>query len=222
MILTNSTNGTSALKSTVENKFPSNYNKGKSQEVFPLKKKEDIQKIKDFYLARRRYRDYALFCFGINTGMRCGDMLHLKWSDVLDEQGEILSSFTIREEKTNKFRKIFINQSAAEGLKVFLKSKQHDLTGFIFSGKGTPVLKVNSVYRMYKRTAEKLGININVGTHTIRKTFGYHQYKINSKTDPEFLLRLQKMYKHSSSYVTLAYIGITDEQEEVYYNNVNL
>lgn len=224
MILEPITSGNLALKPTDKKIVVNNHRKDRSQEVFPIKDKDVIQKIKSFYLARRRYRDYALFTFGINVGMRCGDMLRLKWSDLLDDDGAIVEQFTIKEEKTNKFRTIHVNQSAADGLRVYLeKGKHSDLaTGFIFNGKGTEQLKVNSVYRMLKRTAKKLNIRFNIGTHTLRKTFGYHQYKINSQGNPDFLLRLQKMYKHSAPYVTLAYIGIADEEEKRYYNNVNL
>ena len=150
MILEPITSGNLALKPTDKRVVVNNHHKDRSQEVFPIKDKDVIQKIKSFYLARRRYRDYALFTFGINVGMRCGDMLRLKWSDLLDDDGAIVEQFTIKEEKTNKFRTIHVNQSAADGLRVYLeKGKHSDLaTGFIFNGKGTDQLKVNSVYRM--------------------------------------------------------------------------
>ena len=47
----------------------------------PLKKKEDIQKLKDYFYTKKQYRNYALICLGLNTALRISDMLQLKWKD---------------------------------------------------------------------------------------------------------------------------------------------
>ena len=51
-----------------------------------------------------------------------------------------------------------------------------------------------------------------IGTHTLRKTFGYHFYKRNKD-----VAMLQKLFNHSSPSITLRYIGIEqDEIDEAY------
>ena len=45
----------------------------------------------------------------------------------------------------------------------------------------------------------------------MRKTFGYHQMAM-SNNDPRKLLLLQQMFNHSSSVITLRYIGLTDDE----------
>ena len=62
-------------------------------------------------------------------------------------------------------------------------------------------------YQIIHEAAEELGID-NVGTHTMRKTFGYKYY--NKTKD---VGTLQKMFNHSSPAITLRYIGI--EQAEL-------
>ena len=53
-----------------------------------------------------------------------------------------------------------------------------------------------------------------IGTHTLRKTFGYHAY--NSGYDIELI---QKLFNHSALSITLRYIGITqDDMDDVYLN----
>jgi len=57
-----------------------------------------------------------------------------------------------------------------------------------------------------------VGITEAIGTHTLRKTFGYWAYK-----DGKDLSLIQKLLNHASPAVTLAYIGITqDELDDVY------
>ncbi|MBP5615545.1 MAG: tyrosine-type recombinase/integrase, partial [Alphaproteobacteria bacterium] len=51
-------------------------------------------------------------------------------------------------------------------------------------------------------------INGNFGTHTLRKTFGYHFYRQFND-----IVMLQKILNHSHPAITLRYIGI--EQDEI-------
>ena len=50
-------------------------------------------------------------------------------------------------------------------------------------------------------------IKEKIGTHTMRKTFGYHHYKKFKD-----IVLLQKMFNHSNSSITLRYIGIDEEE----------
>lgn len=46
----------------------------------------------------------------------------------------------------------------------------------------------------------------NIGTHTMRKTFGYHFYQ---KTKDAAML--MKIFNHSNIYITLRYIGMEQD-----------
>lgn len=46
----------------------------------------------------------------------------------------------------------------------------------------------------------------SIGTHSMRKTFGYHYYK-----GTKDVATLQKIFNHSSEAITLKYIGITQD-----------
>ena len=60
-----------------------------------------------------------------------------------------------------------------------------------------------------------------MSTHTLRKTFAYHQM-VMSGNDPRKLLLLQKMFGHSTAAQTLDYIGITSEEIDEAYRRLNL
>ena len=72
-----------------------------------------------------------------------------------------------------------------------------------------------------KRIQQEVGITFNVGTHSLRKTFGYWQLKAH-QDDAMFLCHLQEMFNHATPKVTLRYCGLEDENMEQYYNDVNI
>jgi integrase len=68
-----------------------------------------------------------------------------------------------------------------------------------------PITRVQA-YRILNRAARDCGLD-EIGTHTLRKTFGYHFYKANQN-----VVMLQQLFNHSSPSITLRYIGITQDE----------
>ena len=66
--------------------------------VEPIRDPDDVQAMKD-YLKEWNERNYMLFMFGINLGLRISDIIKLKVKDV---QGQYVN---IREMKTGKILK---------------------------------------------------------------------------------------------------------------------
>ena len=65
--------------------------------------------------------------------------------------------------------------------------------------------------------AKSIGIKDKIGTHTLRKTFGYHAY--NNGYD---ITLIQKLFNHSTPAITLRYIGITQEELDDVYLSLDL
>lgn len=64
-----------------------------------------------------------------------------------------------------------------------------------------------AAYYIIRYACEEAGLQEKVGTHTMRKTFGYHHYKKYKD-----VAMLQKIFNHSSPQITLRYIGIEQDQ----------
>ena len=190
------------------------------QEVEPIKNVKDIKRIKQFLLGKQNKRDYLMFVLGINTGLRVGDLLALRIDDVL-EPGTVTikRSVPIREQKTGKLREFELNDAARKAITLYLETTpKWNTAEFLFqSRKGNGALTTRSAHKIIKTTLRELGIKGNFGTHSLRKTFGYHRYSNNVKLET-----LQKLFNHSSPAVTLRYIGITKEVIMDAYNSVNL
>jgi integrase len=195
----------------------------KAMEVEPFKKVKDIEKIKQYLKGKESKRDYMLFVVGINVGLRAGDLLSLKIKNVFNE-GDVVNQVIIYEEKTDKKREFTLNASAKEAIKTYLDTlKEIDPEEYLFkSRKGEGHLQVEAAHRIIKTVASELNIKGNYGTHSLRKTFAYHTYTNNISTNPGILETLQRILNHSSSAVTLRYIGITKEVITDIYNNLNL
>lgn len=194
----------------------------KAKEVEPIKNIKVIQKIKQYLLGKQSKRDYMLFVVGMNVGLRAGDLLNLKIKDVFDGKA-FINEIWINEEKTDKTRTFEINKSAKESIKMYLDELvNYDLDDYLFKSRKGGKITVESAHKIIKTTLRELGIRGNYGTHTLRKTFAYHTYINNVRDNPSILESLQKMLNHSSSAVTLRYIGITKEIISNLYQNLNL
>ena len=68
-----------------------------------------------------------------------------------------------------------------------------------------PITRVQA-YRIIVNACKQAGILDNIGTHTLRKTFGYHFYKATKD-----IALLQYIFNHSSPAITLRYIGINQD-----------
>ncbi|HQI06083.1 MAG TPA: site-specific integrase [bacterium] len=179
--------------------------------VDPIREISDIQKMKSVLLASS-YRDYLFFLLGINTGLRISDILNLKVSDVRNKYHII-----IREQKTGKEKKFMLNDSLKEELDRFISSKGDD--DFIFESKRTrnKPLERTRAYFILNRAAETAGLKIRIGTHTLRKTFGFHFYQRTKD-----IALLQQLFNHSGQSVTLRYIGINQSVSDEAMREFNL
>nr|DAN51233.1 MAG TPA: site specific tyrosine recombinase [Caudoviricetes sp.] len=170
------------------------------EEVSPIKDNDDIQAMKD-YLREWNEMYYMLFITGLNTGLRVGDILTLKVKDV---QGWHIK---LRERKTGKLISRRMTKELKREMRKYVEGKPFH--HFLFKSRqgGNKAITRERAYQIIHEAAEELGID-NVGTHTMRKTFGYKYY--NKTKD---VGTLQKMFNHSSPAITLRYIGI--EQAEL-------
>ena len=187
------------------------------QEVEPIKNIRDINKIRQYLYGKENKRDYCIFVVGINVGLRAGDLLSLKIKDITDGN-TIFDTVTIKEQKTGKTRNFAVNKNAKEAIKIYLNSlTDYDFEDYLFKSRKGGHLGVRPLHHIIKTLTKDLGIKGNFGTHTLRKTMAYHRYINNVPLET-----LQKLLNHSSSAITLRYIGITQKVIIDCYNAVNL
>ncbi len=200
----------------------------------PIKNLDDIARISEYLISEKRYRDNMLFIVGINFGLRVSDLRMLRFSNLINENFAFRDSFPVFEKKTRNTRKkkknryITVNDAVIEAVTLYLENTPGvTLSDFMFRSEsnrgknsGKP-LSVQAIDRMLKEVALTLGLSCKISTHSLRKTFGYHQMMM-ADNDNRKLLILQKIFGHSTPAQTLDYIGITHEEIEDAYRKLNL
>ncbi len=174
--------------------------------VEPIRKICDLKKLKNT-ISLNNNRDILIFIFGINFGLRISDILALDVKDVKNK-----TFLYIREKKTGKHKKIPINSKLKPLINEFTKYREDDEPLFLSRFKNR--MERTQCYRILKKASIEAGFEYKIGTHSLRKTFGYHHYKKFKD-----IVLLQKIFNHSSPHITLRYIGIEQDEIEESYNN---
>lgn len=184
-------------------KNPNHPKKGDVIKVDPIRDLKAVGRIKK--LLEDHDRNYALFVVGINSAFRAGDLLDLRVGQVRHiKPGEVL---TVREEKTEKLRMVVVNEAMANAIWKLVTNSGKSDDEFLFTGlRGR--LTVQYLNRLVKEWCANVGLKGNYGSHTLRKTWGYHQ-RVTFKTDIPILM---KAFGHSTQRQTLEYLGITEEE----------
>lgn len=176
--------------------------------VPPIKDKNQIEQMKAALLSQS-YRNYVIFTLAINYGRRISDILEMRVSDVRGRE-----YFSVREDKTGKKIPIKVNKEVTEMLEKYCQDMADD--EWLFPSKKrsaeypadsmghTPISRIQ-VWRDLKEAASECGIDY-IGTHSLRKTFGYWLYK--STND---IALVQKIFGHRTQLDTLRYIGMEQE-----------
>jgi integrase len=167
--------------------------------VQPIRDKEAIEAMKN-ELMKLGYKNYLMFIVGINTGLRISDILALKVIDLKDK-----THINITEKKTKKVKRFLINSMLKAEIDKYINGMADN--EYMFQsrkGKNKPISRVQA-YRILNVASGKVGLE-EIGTHTLRKTFGYWHYKQNKD-----VALLQDIFNHSAPSVTLRYIGINED-----------
>ena len=177
--------------------------------VQPIRDQEKIYEIKNKLLEKSK-RNYMIFVLGVNTGLRVSDLVKLKVKDVRGHDHIIIT-----EKKTGKDKRILITPSLKKELKSYIIDLHDD--DYLIQAQGRKNhLSRFMVYKILKAAAKECGLR-EIGTHTLRKTFGYHfYYKYKN------IAMLMDLFNHSSEKVTLRYIGINQDMLDKAMNNFKI
>lgn len=154
-------------------------------------------------LKSKNQRDYVMFMFGIYTGLRISDILAFRVRDVRGKD-----SVYIREKKTGKEKRFPINDELKPVLSEYIKDRKD--FEYLFRSPRYPNRPISrqQAYNILSEAGRMFGLD-SIGTHTLRKTFGYHMYQQTHDATT-----LMEILNHASISSTLRYICINQDNKD--------
>lgn len=192
--------------------------------VEPIRDRKKIAQIKNQLRGQHRYRDLLLFIVGINTALRISDLLELRVEHFLDDHHHIKRRFWIKEQKRGKRQEVVVNASIRDALDEYLAAYPkiiENRKNFIFfntkDGGFIQPIRRGQAWKIISTICKQVGLRGNFGTHSLRKTWGYHA----RMSGVDLALILHKLNHESIAY-TKRYLGITDDELQAVSQRLNL
>ncbi|WP_428558518.1 MAG: tyrosine-type recombinase/integrase [Solidesulfovibrio sp. DCME] len=184
--------------------------KGAAIAVDPIKSKKALGTIAR--LLADKPRDQALFVLGIHSALRASDLLALTVGGIKSILADPDDGDVIREIKEGKLRRISANKPVRAAVERLLASRPYEDAELLFQGKRGP-LTTSWLRRLVIGWCAAVNLPGHFGSHTLRKTWGYHM-RVTCNVD---IPTLMAVFGHATQRQTLDYLCIQpDEIRSVY------
>lgn len=187
---------------------------GGQASVNPIRDEDDLKNFINYFKKKRDKepnpnkaklydRNYILILLGVNAALRFSDLRRLTVKKV--KYNEISQ----RDKKTRKENKFSLNKDIYNEVQAYIKRQGLSDDDYLFysrKGVNKPLSRVQG-YNIIQQIKEGIKLHYQVGTHTLRKTYGYWFYKKYND-----VVTLQNILNHSNPSVTLIYIGVVQKE----------
>lgn len=184
--------------------------------VEPIRDEDDLRNFINYFKKKRDNepresrqklydRNYIMILVGLNAALRFSDLRRLTVDKV--KYNHIIQ----RDQKTGKENKFPLHPDIYNEVTEYIKRQNLSGEDYLFysrKGVNKPLSRVQG-YNIIQQIKEGIKLRYQVGTHTLRKTYGYWFYK-----DTGDVVALQTILNHSNPTVTMIYIGM--QKAEVY------
>ena len=210
---------------------------GVSSEVYGFNTEQEIKAMIDLFDKRIKEapdenkrqiasRNKMLFLIGINISLRASDLVTLKWNFFFDNDGNFKDFYSLqpkKQKKQKKFVKLFFNQAVKKAVLDYTEDYPiKDMDEYLFkSRKGDGAISERALWKIIVDAADDAGIEKNVGSHSLRKTFGFWAWH-NAEDKDKALVTLQMVFSHSNTQTTMRYIGLLNSEIEDMFNSLDL
>lgn len=184
--------------------------RGGQSSVNPVKTEADLRNFIDAWgkardaaskpeAMRLADRNRMLILLGINTALRFSDLRTLTVEEVR------YNAIERRDKKTGKENKFSLNPKIYREVMEYVARRGLSGRDYLFpsrNGVNSPITQQQG-YNVIQGAKAMAGIRYKLGTHTLRKTYGFWFYRQTGD-----IVALQQILNHSSPAQTLIYIGM--------------
>ena len=183
----------------------------------PIRNKQQLHDMAEYFRERGEFRNYALIVLGACTALRISDLLRLRWADVYDEvRNNFRTHIILTEQKTGKQKEIALSDQAAKALRIYLPHRRGDYLFPSRNGADRPITRTQA-WRIVHEAATAVGADGHISCHSLRKTLGYRGW-VNGVSP----VVLMEIYNHSSYEITKRYLGVTQDDVDKAYREIDL
>ena len=165
-----------------------------------------------------RLRNLTLFAFSVNTPLKGGDIVLLKYGDVFDKENQPIP---IEVKLGRKYKDAIVSFPIPKYTKKLLEvyrgllGYSHHLNAscpLFISRKGSSTIAINrrSALRIIKGAAASVGLNKNITLESLRKTYGLNIYS-KSENKAHAIFFLEKIFGASVYASLIKYLGLVDD-----------
>ena len=172
----------------------------------PIRCPHQVANFLAYYQSKGEIRNHLLLNLGVYTALRISDILRLSTNDVYhfhNGTATVRKVLHITEQKTKKSKTLALNNQLINVLQDYLPEVKPNTPLMLNYRTGKAISRIQA-YRLIQAAATAVGIAEKVSCHSLRKTFGYHAWKMG--VSPAILLEI---YNHSSLAITRKYLGVT-------------
>ena len=165
------------------------------------------EEINLFLRSNRSNELYPLYVVALNTGCRRGELAALQWHQVIFDTNLIEVSATRdklgRKDTTKNGKNRFVPMNEITRM-TLLALSQNRVSDYVFTHSDGEPLRVNHLYRYFRKAIEKAGIEKDITFHKLRDTFA-SQFMMSGGN----IYELQKILGHSSTDMTQIYAHLS-------------
>lgn len=152
---------------------------------------------KSFYA----YRDHTIIITLIGTGMRLGELISIRWSDI-DFVNQTVTVWGKKRQLSSIPMTDKLKKELSE-YKVFCEQNFGELPEHVFTNREGKYLTENAIKCIFKHLKKKMNFNVRLSAHTFR-----HYFAVTCIRKGMDVFTLQKMLRHSNLAMTMRYVNL--------------
>ena len=171
--------------------------------------KEEVTSLYEAFLVGERRRDLAMFTLAIDSMLRAGDLLKLKFKNVRDSTGKMRARIQVKQGKTKNPVICVLSLTARECLCGWIDSAHLCDRDFLFPGRDRRKHLCSRQYQeIVKRWVERLSLPPELyGTHSLRRTKSSMLYAATKDS-----AKVQIVLGQTTLAAAQQYLGVTEEE----------
>lgn len=175
--------------------------------------RDSLQLIRASMKAKGAIRDLALLNLGVDSMLRCGDLLALRVADVRDWQGRIKETFPVLQRKTGEPVLVILTPRTREALAHLISSEDKWTDDHLFSRSGDPHGPAISAVR-FRKLVKAWCVTAHLDParhsgHSLRRTKSTVVYR-----ETRHIEACRQMLGHRTVSATAAYLGVAEIEVE--------